>query len=134
MNFDEFIEKSRVSNDLEYNQDARKIFEFLSLSENVAEMIIFSNIGLPALSGTAFKLEDNFADTNDFPLSNNYNRTIVGRMVRYILSFYGYSPALNQNDKRLRKFSRAKLFKTAAVYEKNKNAKLKIEFESVKII
>lgn len=134
MNFDEFIEKSRVSNDLEYNQHAREIFEFLSLPENAAEMIIFSDIGLPALSGTAFKLEDNFADSENFPLSNNYNRTIVGRMVRYILSFYGYSPSSNPNDKRLRKFSGAELFKTAAVYEQNTSAKLKIEFESVKII
>lgn len=134
MNFKEFVEKSRVSKDLLSNPDAKEVFAFLSSPKTVANLIIFSDMELPALSGTAFKLEKRFDKAKNFPLTNNYNRTITGRMVKYILSHYGYTPAEHQNDKRLRKFCNASLFKTATIYKKNIKPELEINFYSKKVV
>ena len=77
---------------------AKAIMEFLALPQSVNSMIEATKMGLPALSGVVIPLEENFADTPDFPLHQNgqganatYRRNI-GWMVRHVMSYYGYTP------------------------------------------
>ena len=102
------------------NLDAQNVFDFLCLPENIHNMIIFSELKLPAISGIVSQLESQFANAPQFPLTDHRNRQVVGRMVRFILKHFGYGPFAGGLDERakLRNFSYAKLFVTASVYEK----------------
>ena len=101
------------------NADAQRVFNFLCKPENVHNMIIFSNLNLPAISGIAKELEKNFANSPQFPLTDRTNRQTVGRMVKFILGHFGYVPTIGSPDARakLRNFSEANLFKTCSLYE-----------------
>ena len=81
------------------NSDAQAVFDSLCKPENIYNMISFTNLKLPAISGIAKNLER--------------------RMVKFILGHFGYEPLVGGLDERarLRNFSEAKLFKTASVYE-----------------
>lgn len=102
------------------NQGARQVFAYLTTPDVIHNLIIFSDMGLPAISGIGKDLEDQFANNNsDFDLSNPHNRQLVGRMVKFILGFFSYEPLAKGLDERtqLRKFSQCKYFKTASVYQ-----------------
>lgn len=101
------------------NTDAINIFNYLIQPETIANMITFSNIGLPAISGIANTLETNFSNATNFPLSDFKNRQTTGRMVGFILGHFGYEKVSGGLDKdaRLRDFSKANLFKTSSVYK-----------------
>ncbi|MDF2606977.1 MAG: hypothetical protein K0S34_1172 [Bacillales bacterium] len=125
--FNEFIKVSPVKQDLLQNQDAIKAFEFIKSPASIVNMIVFSKSSLPVVSGIAKDLEI-ILDRSSFPMSDRNNRIIVGRMIRYILDYYGYTPLNNATvDKRLRNFSDARYFKTSAVYTKSHQAKLRVE-------
>lgn len=102
------------------NLDAQNVFDFLCIPENIYSMIIFSELKLPAISGIVGELESKFANVPQFPLTDHRNRQVVGRMARFVLEHFGYSPLIGGLDERakLRNFSNAKLFVTASVYEK----------------
>lgn len=101
------------------NLDAQQIFEYLCMPKNIHSMIIFSDLELPAISGIALKLESHFANLPNFSLTDYRKRQIVGRMIKFILSHFGYYPIAGGLDERakLRNFSKATLFKTASVYQ-----------------
>ena len=101
------------------NTDAQNVFDFLCRPETIHNMMVFTNLELPAISGVAKDLENMFANAPLFPLTDPQNRQIVGRMVKFILEHFGYKPLAGGLDERarLRNFSEAKLFKTASVYE-----------------
>jgi hypothetical protein len=109
------------------NSDAADAFDYLSSPEIVANMIAFTGVGLPAISGIAKELEEKYNGTSSFSLENPHNRQQVGKMVKYILSFFGYETDINGLEERaqLRQFSKSKLFKTAAVYRKTNASPLK---------
>lgn len=115
------------------NSDANAVFDFLCLPENIHSMIVCSNLKLPALSGIVKELEDRFSAAPQFPLTDNRNRQIVGRMTKFILNHFGYEPcAGGSNDRmKLRNFSEAKLFKTASVYVLNNTP---VNFISMQIV
>lgn len=101
------------------NTDAINIFNYLIKPETISNMIVFSDIGLPAISGIANILETNYSNAVNFPLTNFNNRQTTGRMVRFILGHFGYEKVSGGLDKeaRLRDFSKAKLYKTSSVYK-----------------
>ena len=101
------------------NSDAQNVFDFLCKPETIHNMMVFTNLELPAISGVAKNLENMFANAPLFPLTNPQNRQIVRRMVKFILGYFGYEPLVGGLDDRarLRNFSGAKHFKTASVYE-----------------
>lgn len=133
MDFRTFVLGQAVSQDLLENREAELVFDFLALPETIAKMINFSDIRLPALSGIVETIEENFSTNKDFPLSNDTNRQVVGKMISFILNFFGYSPIKNvtTSEKRLRNFSNAKLFKTSAIYEKSHKPKLKLDINII---
>lgn len=101
------------------NSDAQAVFDSLCEPENIYNMMVFTKLKLPAISGIVKDLENKFSNSTLFPLTDYKNRQIVGRMVKFILSHFGYKPSVGGLDERanLRNFSNAKLFKTASVYE-----------------
>ncbi|MDE7425731.1 MAG: hypothetical protein K2N51_18890 [Lachnospiraceae bacterium] len=101
------------------NADAINIFNYLIQPKTIANMIAFSEIGLPAISGIANILESNYSNATNFPLTDFKNRQITGRMVCFILEHFGYEKVSGGLDKeaRLRDFSKTNLFKTSSVYE-----------------
>jgi hypothetical protein len=127
--FRTFVLGESVSQSLLENQDAAKVFNFLAKPQTINNMIVFSDLRLPVLSGIVESLENKFENATDFTLKNDHNRQVVGKMIKFILDFYGYFPIknINSSEKRLRNFSNAKLFKTSAVYQKiNKEAKIEL--------
>lgn len=111
---------------------AKKVFDFLAEPANIHNLVIFSELNLPALSGLVFVLEEKFGNEATFPLTDFRNRQLVGRMTKYILDFYGYTPcASGLGDKtQLKGFTRAKLFKTAACYSLTKEPQLELVIQS----
>ena len=127
MTFQDYCNKNNQN--IINNIDAANLFKFLSTPANIHNMIIFCNLGLPAISGIVGELEHNYKNSSTFPISDYRNRQIVGKMVKYILSFYGYTPQISGLDERarLRNFSKAVYFKTGAVYSlTNTNPQFKI--------
>lgn len=132
INFKSFVLGQTINHNLLENQDAQSLFNYLSLPKTVANIIVFTDLRLPALSGIASTLEKNFGTSEEFPLSNDTNRQIVGKMIRFILEFYRYSPINNasSSDKQLRDFSNTTLFKSSAIYEKSHEPKLELVLHS----
>lgn len=130
MNFQECM--SGISKAKLNNIGCQSIFDYLSSPSTVNNMIIFSNVGLPALSGIAEHLESSYANDPDFPLSSHHNRKHVGKMVKYILDFYGYTPVGGGLEDRayLRNFSNANHFKTCSIYSMTKAPTLKLTITS----
>lgn len=106
------------------NTDAMRLFDYLCHPETIHNMIVFSEVGLPAFSGIAKGLEETFADAPLFPLSKLPNRQVAGKMAKFILSHFGYEPLPESTRKhlklnvKLREFSRAKLFGQSTIYAK----------------
>lgn len=117
--------------DLLKNKGAAAVFDFLIEPLNINSLIIFSELGLPALSGIASTLEDKFSNDPTFPLSDFRNRQTTGRIVKFILGYFGYTPQVGGLDERakLRTFSKAELFKTASVYSLTEKPKKRIVAE-----
>lgn len=113
------------------NSDAKDVFDFLRMPENIHNMIVMTSLGLPALSGLVKELEDRFENAPKFPLTDGTNRRLVGKMARHILNYFGYEPVANGQDERgqLRNFTGAKLFKTASIYEKKHDAKCSLTIQ-----
>ena len=109
-----------------YNQkllthsDAEKAFLFLSNPHTIANLITFTDMKLPAISGVGSNLESTFDNSTTFTMENPHNRQMIGKMVKFILSFFGYETEINGLEERaqLRQFSKCTFFKTAAVYHK----------------
>lgn len=116
------------------NSDAKAVFDFLCMPENIHNMIVMSNLGLPAISGLVKELETRFANSPTFPLTEGTNRQLVGKMAKHILGYFGYEPVANGQDERgqLRNFTGAKIFKTASVYALNNPAKCSLTIEITK--
>lgn len=100
------------------NKEAQEVFKFLAKPINVLNMTAFSDVGLPAITGLVSKIEDDYENSTTFSILNHKNRQLVGKMIKYILSFYGYEPIIGGLDERarLRNFSKAGYFKTGAIY------------------
>lgn len=131
----DFFARSKINP----NQDAKDIMNFLSSSENVNKMIVASDMGIPAITPIVEDLEKKFEDCKLFPLNhegknqNAANRQNIGRMIKFIMSYYGYIPITGGLNERARipKFANSKHFSTAAVYRKLQVAQYNIKVESI---
>jgi len=117
-----FFQNSKI----DQSQDAIDIMDFLTSADSVDRMLIMADLGLPSLSGVVSELEAKFGDSKDFPLNhegegqNATNRQNIGRMIKFIMREFGYSPIDGglSDRARLRDFSNSKHFSTAAIYAK----------------
>ena len=112
------------------NVDTRAIMDFLSLPESVNKMIIASEMGLPAITPIVKELEDRFENSGLSPLhhqgenQNAVHRQNVGRMIKFVMSQFGYVPVDGGLSERARipKFAQSKHFSTAAIYAKKEDS------------
>ncbi|HZK55221.1 MAG TPA: hypothetical protein VFC84_13625 [Desulfosporosinus sp.] len=117
-----FFSTSKIYN----SQDAIDIMDFLTSADSVDRMIIMADLGLPSLSGVVRELEAQFGNSKNFPLNhkgegqNATNRQNIGRMIKFIMREFGYSPVESglSERARLRDFANSKYFSTAAIYAK----------------
>jgi len=114
--FEDFASKYKIVAD---SKGARAVFEFLSQPEIIARMIVFSDLGMPALEAVANLLEKGIVGYPDFKFIYIQNRQLVGRMITFILSEFGYVPTGER--RKLRKFAKSINFTTGAVYKRNPN-------------
>lgn len=108
------------------NEDFIAIVDFISSAESINKMIIFSDMGLPAITGIVKELEDKFADCKGFPFNHNAancnapNRRNIGWIVKFVMREVGYLPVdggLSERA-RIRDFAGSKYFSTSAIYSK----------------
>lgn len=131
----DFFKKSKI----EKNKTTIDIMDFLSSAESVNKMIIASEMGLPVITPIVKELEERFGDSADFPLNhdaenhNATNRQNIGRMIKFIMKYFGYIPVDGGLSERARvpQFAESKYFSTSGIYTKMQNEIYKIE---VKII
>lgn len=116
MTFRNFCKK--FNKNLFTNQDAQDVFDYLTKPESIASFEVCTKLNISAISGIVKDLESNFANSKDFPLTEETNRRMVGKMVKFIMEFFGYSVSAKglEESAQLRKFTKAKYFKTAAIY------------------
>lgn len=133
MDFSTFVVGSSVSQSLIHNSDAAAVFSYLCDAENIKNMIVFSDMRLPVLSGIAKSLEETFKTSKDFSLDVDSNRQTVGKMISFIMEFFGYSPIrnINTSEKRLRNFTGATYFKSSAIYERTHEPEYQLLLEVI---
>ena len=121
------------------NSDTRAIMDFLSLPESINKMIVASEMGLPAITPIVKELENKFANSRLSPLhhrgknQNAVHRQNVGRMIKFVMAQFGYTPVdggLNERA-RIPKFAQSSHFSTSAIYAKKEACRYKIQ---VKVI
>jgi hypothetical protein len=107
------------------NPDAIAIFDLLSLDENIIAMIDSSEAGNLALAPVVQVVEDYYDahQTSQFDLKQRFPRTVVGCMIKSILSPFGYE-VVSQRD--LLQINRRKYFTSASSYAKTGAATMKV--------
>lgn len=118
-----YLKKTSLDNT---NRDIIAIVDFISSAESINKMIVFSDMGLPAITGIVKELEDKFADCKGFPFNydalnrNAPNRRNIGWMIKFVMREVGYLPVdggLSERA-RIRDFAGSKYFSTSAIYSK----------------
>lgn len=122
LSYQDYINQVRGAVD---NPGAKRIFEYLSQPERIAGMCFVSDFELPAISAVARCLEQQFCDDVDFPLDAVGNRQQVGRMIRYILSEFGYEQARSGGVRIKDNFCGEK-FRTGTLYHRVSETKLSL--------
>jgi len=118
--FDFYHEHPKCGKDIVTNIDAQALFDLLSTDENIIAMIDASEAGKPAIAAVVQAVES-YCDNNrqaDFDLTIDQRRTVVGCMIKTILSPFGYIPVepTTRTQKELPKSVGAKYFKSGSCY------------------
>lgn len=125
LSFDSYCNSVHRSID---NPGVRRVFAHLTSPESVAAMCLVSEFGLPAISAVAQALEKRFRDDVDFPMESIGNRQQVGRMIRYILSKFGYEQDLGiAGNVRIKECFGATLFRAGPIYRKTEPGQYHIQ-------
>jgi len=119
--YSEFLkENPKCGRDLEANNTAKAVFTLLSKDRNIIAMVDASDAGKPALSPVALVVES-YCERHfspEFDLANEQRRTVVGCMIKTILSRFGYDtiqPA-SRTQKELSRKIGAKYFVSGSCY------------------
>lgn len=118
--YDFLNENPKCGRDLETNDTAKAIFELLSRERNIIAMIDASDAGKPALSSVVLIVESYCTKhpSPDFDLADGQRRTVVGCMIKTILSRFGYEPVrpASRTQKELSRTIGAKYFVSGSCY------------------
>ena len=117
---DFLIENPKCGKDLETSTGAKAVFDLLSRDWSIIAMIEASDSGKPALSPVVLIIE-NYCTKNpsdSFDLANEQRRTVVGCMIKTILSRFGYEPIRpsTRTQKELSRTIGAKYFVSGSCY------------------
>jgi len=119
--YSEFLkENPKCGRDLEANDTAKAVFALLSKDRNIIAMVDASDAGKPALSPVALVVESycERCFSPEFDLANEQRRTVVGCMIKTIISRFGYDtiqPA-SRTQKELSRKIGAKYFVSGTCY------------------
>lgn len=119
--YNDFLnENPKCGRDLETNDTAKAIFSLLSKERNIIAMIDASDAGKPALSPVVLVVESYCTKhpSPDFDLADGQRRTVVGCMIKTILSRFGYEPIrpASRTQKELSRAIGAKYFVSGSCY------------------
>lgn len=95
--------------------DAKGIFDILTQKQNILGMIKMSQFKKPALAACVKEIENYIDDKNSstINLDDHFTRQMIGRMIRTIMTKYGYNV---DAQKEMPKNSNSKYFKSASTY------------------
>lgn len=118
-----------------------EVMDYLVNPATVCKMIIASEMELPVLTLIGKELESIFNEQSNFPvgvIGDNKNATArqnVGRMVKFVMAQYGYTPVDGGLSERARipAVSGTESFSTSAIYKKTNIAEYEIKITSEKI-
>lgn len=121
----DFIYENPNCSKYENNTDAQEVFDLISEDANIIEMIAMCDMCKPALTACASKIEELVENKqlSQIAVSDGFNRTVIGRMIKTILAPFGYLPT-KQNY--LSKNIGAIYFTSGMCYEKRGNATMQI--------
>jgi hypothetical protein len=138
---DEFLAKTKMIDANGHKKGVEDVTEYLFKDEVIYRMIIASDLEMPVLTLIAKDLEKKFDENSDFPLvvmddnKNAVYRQNVGRIIKFIMLEYGYTPVDGGLSERARipAVSGANYFSTSAIYAKTttSNKIIKVTSEEV---
>ena len=129
--FDDFLKENKKCSGLSDNLDAQEVFEILSTEVNIIKMLELCDQKQPALAACVAELKkwQDGNSGNNFPLRgagkhSDFNKTVVGRMVKTILAPFGYTPYTRKTIPT--KYGSTD-FSSASCYKKTENASLMVK-------
>jgi len=133
--FEDFIKQNPICKKFEHDDDMQNVFDFLSKSYVLIQLIDASEAKKPAITPIVSNIEHFFADTNKNHLNtldDSFTKQAVGLMIKTILEPFGYE-VWKQNN--LSRNSGATKFTSASTYKFNPIAPrtMKVEKRIVEI-
>jgi len=101
---------------LKSNAGAEEVYMYLCSYYQISKLIIASEMEFPAVSFVAKELEIMDGCFKNFSVSNDFNRQVIGKMISFILSWFGYEPVRRAAIDR---HFETELFDSGRVYEWN---------------
>lgn len=138
---EEFMKKTKMLDIYNGKNGVEEVMDYLVDPATINKMIIASEMELPVLTLIAKELEIKFNKDSNFPVvvtADNKNSTArqnVGRMIKFIMAQFGYTPIEGGLSERARipAISGAEYFSTSGIYRKTHESKYKIQIISKKI-
>lgn len=132
---DDFMNKTKMIDINGEKTGVEQMICFLTKPEVINKMIIASELELPVLTLIARDIEFHFDENSKFPVvftENSKNATYrqnVGRMIKFVMSYFGFTPIYGGLTERTRipAISGSKFFSTCAIYKKTSKHEYTIE-------
>ena len=134
----DFMKKTKMLDAHDGKAGVEEIVDYLVEPAIINKMIIASEMELPVLTLIAMDLEKKFDKNSNFPVvftdhsKNATARQNVGRIIKFIMKQYGYTPIDGGLSERARipAVSGSEYFSTSAIYKKTDEAKYEITIAS----
>ena len=138
---EDFLKRTKMVDVHNGKSGVEEVMDYLVNPGIIDKMIIASEMDLPVLTLIAKDLENKFDKNSNFPVvvtdlnKNALGRQNVGRMIKFIMAQYGYTPIDGGLSERARipAVSGSEYFSTSGIYKKTEEAIYEIEIISKKI-
>ncbi|MBZ9623677.1 hypothetical protein G9F71_012535 [Clostridium sp. FP2] len=138
---EDFLKRTKMVDVHNGKNGVEEVMDYLVNPTIIDKMIIASEMDLPVLTLIAKDLENKFDKNSNFPVvvtdlnKNALGRQNVGRMIKFIMAQYGYTPIDGGLSERARipAVSGSEYFSTSGIYKKTEENIYQIEIISKKI-
>lgn len=139
---EDFLKRTKMIDVNNGKTGVEEVMDYLVNPAIINKMIIASEMDLPVLTLIAKDLENKFDKNSNFPVvvtegsKNALGRQNVGRMIKFIMAKYGYTPVdggLSSERARIPAVSGTEYFSTSGIYKKTEDAVYEIEIISKEI-
>lgn len=136
-----FLERTKMLDVHGGKVGVEEVMDYLVDPVTVDKMIIASEMGLPVLTLIGKEVESIFDEHSNFPvgaIEDNKNATArqnVGRMIKFVMARYGYTPVDGglSEQARIPAISGTEHFSTSGIYKKTEPAEYEIRITSKEI-